>query len=88
MPCPSTKPYTSLKNVMASGLAYHMLVSASLIGSNLNVYTKPQKLRQPIYTIGIELRLLNVNRRSCTSKLPYDFMIWFLKRKEIAYSLF
>ena len=66
---------------MANGLACHMLISTSLIGSNLNVHTKPQKLRTPIYTIGILICLLNVNRQSNTSTLPYDYMMWFLTKQ-------
>jgi len=81
MPCPSTKPYTGLKNVKASGLACHMLVSTSLIGNNLNVHTKPQKLRTPIHTIGVLIHLLNINRWSNTSTLPYDFMMRFLTKQ-------
>jgi hypothetical protein len=42
-----------LLNVLAHGLACHILVSVYLLGSNLNVHAKPEKLRPSGHTIGI-----------------------------------
>jgi len=48
-------PYAGLQNVLAYGLACHMLVSVCWVGSNLNVHAKPEKMSWDIYDIWIHL---------------------------------
>jgi len=42
--CPK-RPCAGLENVLANGLSCHILLFACLLGRNLNVLTKPEKLR-------------------------------------------
>jgi hypothetical protein len=45
--------YASLQNVPANGQACQMLVSVCLLGSDLTVHAKPEKLMLPQDTTGI-----------------------------------
>jgi hypothetical protein len=54
------RPHACLKNVLANGLASHMLDSMRLLGSNLNVHAKPEKPRPARDTTDIHICLLKV----------------------------
>lgn len=44
----------------SNGLACHMVVCMCLLGSNLNVYAKPEELRLSRDTSGISIHLVKV----------------------------
>jgi len=49
----TTRLYSHLCNVLENDLAYHMLVSVCLLGSNLNTCAKTEKIRPSRDTTGI-----------------------------------